>query len=147
MSRTKASSLDVDLQMVFGNPVPELYEAAAGSDPSPDLTRALELRSFLALIEEQVGRVRDRVQADMDADRDMRELSADKLRLDAHWLEAALDARDGYRRALRELLCTVPPPDQRAPSVHTAQLRTTATLPASAVPALQRAGAARARRP
>ncbi|MEJ8639018.1 hypothetical protein [Streptomyces sp. MS2.AVA.5] len=145
MSRVKASTLDGDLQLVFGNPVPELYEMAAGSAASPALVRALELRSFLALIEEQVARVRGYVQADMDPDRDMRELSADKLCLDAHWLEAALDARDGYRTALRELLCTVPPPDQRARSVHTAQLRATATLAPSAAPAPQRAGAARAR--
>ncbi|WP_327669505.1 MULTISPECIES: hypothetical protein [unclassified Streptomyces] len=145
MSRLKASTLDGDLQLVFGNPVPELYEMAAGSDASPDLVRALELRSFLALIEEQVARVRDYVQADMDPDRDMRELSADQLRLDAHWLEAALGARDGYRTALRELLCTVPPPDQRARSVHTAQVRANATPPPSAAPAPQRAGAGRAR--
>ncbi|MFF3976571.1 hypothetical protein [Streptomyces sp. NPDC001828] len=147
MSRLKASTLDGDLQLVFGIPVLELYEMAAGSDASTALARALELRSFLALIEEQVARVRDYVQAEMDPDRDMGELSADKLRLDAHWLEAALDARDGYRTALRELLCTVPPPDQQARSVHTARVRATEALPSSASPAPQRAGAGRARRP
>lgn len=83
MSRDKASTMDTDLQKVFGNPVPELYEAAAGHDASPELARALELRSFLALTEEQVARVRDRVHADMDPERDMGELSADKLRFDA----------------------------------------------------------------
>ncbi|WP_406108402.1 hypothetical protein OG698_37815 [Streptomyces sp. NBC_01003] len=147
MSRGKASTMDGDLEKVFGNPVPELYEAAVGHDASPALARALELRSFLALTEEQVTCVRDRVHADMDPDRDMGELSADKLRFDAQWLEAALDARDGYRAALGELLRTMPPPDQRARPVRTAQLRITATLPPSAAPAPQRAGAARARRP
>lgn len=139
--------MDGDLQKVFGNTVPELYEAAAGPAASPAIDRALELRSFLALTEEQVARVRDRVYADMVPDRDMGELSADRLRFDAQWLEAALDARDGYRAALGELLDTMPPPDQRARPVRTAQLRTTATLPSSAAPAPQRAGAARARRP
>ncbi|MFJ2021591.1 hypothetical protein [Streptomyces nodosus] len=143
MSRFKASTMDADLQQVFGSPVPELYEAASGPDASP----ALELRSFLALAEEQVVRVRDRVYADMDPDRDMGELSATKLRFDAQWLEAALDARDGYRAALEELLRTMPPPGQQARPVRMTQLRTTVTLPKPAAPAPQRAAAARARRP
>lgn len=145
MSRDKASTMDADLHMIFGRPVPELYEAAAVPGASPALARALELRSFLALTEEQVAR--DRVHADMDLDRDMGELSAEKLRFDAQWLEAALDARDGYRAALGELLRTMPPPAQQARPVRTTQLRATATLPPSAAPAPQRAGAARVRRP
>ncbi|MER7963790.1 hypothetical protein [Streptomyces ardesiacus] len=119
MSRHKATTLDGDLQKVFGNPVPELYEAAAGHDASPELARALELRSFLALTEEQVARVH----ADMDPARDMDELSADKLRFDAQWLEAALEARDGYRAALGELLRTMPPPAQQARPIRTAPQR------------------------
>ncbi|MEU0843993.1 hypothetical protein ABZ370_31580 [Streptomyces sp. NPDC005962] len=147
MSPVKASTMDADLQKVFGSPVPELYEAAVGLDASPALGRALELRSFLALTEEQVDCVRDRVHADMAPDRDMSELSADQLRFDAQWLEAALDARDGYRAALGELLRTMPPPDQRARPVRMTQLKATATLAPSAAPAPPRAGAARARRP
>ncbi|MFD7255527.1 hypothetical protein [Streptomyces sp. NPDC059895] len=147
MSRDKASTMDADLQKVFGNPVSELYEAAAGHDTSPALARALELRSFLALTEEQVARVRDRVHTDTDPDRDMGELSADKLRSDAQWLKAALEARDGYRAALGELLRTMPSPAQAAGPFRTTQLKATATLPPSAAPAPPRAGAARARRP
>jgi hypothetical protein len=143
MSRDKATTMDADLQKVFGRPVLELYEAAADHDASPALARALELRSFLALTEEQVARVH----ADMDPDRNLGELSADKLRFDAQWLDAALEARDAYRAALGELLRTPPPPAQQARPVRTAQLRATATLPPSAAPAPQRAGAARARRP
>jgi hypothetical protein len=143
MSRDKATTMDADLQKVFGKPVLELYEAAADHDASPALARALELRSFLALTEEQVARVH----ADMDPDRNLGELSADKLRFDAQWLDAALEARDAYRSALGELLRTMPPPAQQARPVRTAQLRATATLPPSAAPAPQRAGAARARRP
>ncbi|MET8721403.1 hypothetical protein [Streptomyces misionensis] len=147
MSRDKASTVDDDLHKVFGKPVCELYEAAAGLGASPALARALELRSFLALAEEQVARVRDRVHADMDPDRDMGDLSADKLRFDAQWLQAALEARDGYRAALGELLRTMPPPAQQGRPVRTAQLRATATLPPPAAPAPPSAGAARARRP
>jgi hypothetical protein len=140
--------MDADLEDVFGHHVPQLHEAAARPDASPALARALELRSFLALTEEQVARVRDRVHADMDPDRDMGELSADQLRCDAQWLEAALDARDGYRAALGDLLRTMPPPFERARPVRTTQLRATAPLPPSPAPAPQRAGAAaRARRP
>ncbi|MGW5096356.1 hypothetical protein ACWEQ1_17485 [Streptomyces nodosus] len=147
MSPVKASTMDADLQQIFGSPVPELYEVAVGHDASPALACALELRAFLALAEEQVALVRDRVYADMDPERDMGELSADKLRFDAEWLEAALDARDGYRAALGELLRTMPPPDQQPRPVRMTQLKATATMPPSAVPAPQRAGAARARRP
>ncbi|MEU3028064.1 hypothetical protein ACPCBC_16840 [Streptomyces incarnatus] len=147
MSRDKASTVDADLQNVFGKPVSELYEAAASPGASPALARALELRSFLALAEEQVAHVRDRVHADMDPDRDMGELSADKLRFDAQWLRAALEARDGYRAALGELLRTMPPPAQQARPVRTAQLRATATLPPPVAPAPPSAGAAQARRP
>jgi hypothetical protein len=35
MSRFKTSTMDADLQKVFGNPVPELHVAAAGPDASP----------------------------------------------------------------------------------------------------------------
>ncbi|MEU8936022.1 hypothetical protein AB0D30_39800 [Streptomyces sp. NPDC048409] len=147
MSRDRASSMDGDLQQVFGARVSELYEAAADPDASPALGLALELRSFLALTEEQVARVRDRVHADMDPGRDMGDLAADRLRFDAQWLEAALEARDGYRAALGELLHTMPPPAEWPRPVRTAQLRATAALPASAAPASPRAGAAQARRP
>ncbi|MFJ9712794.1 hypothetical protein [Streptomyces sp. NPDC101234] len=147
MSRDRASTMDGDVQQVFGAPVSELHEAAAGPDASPALGRALELRSFLALTEEQVARVRDRVHVDMDPDRDMGELSADQLRFDAQWLEAALEARDSYRAALGELLRTMPPPAQQPRPVRTAQLRATAALPPSAAPAPERAGAGRGRRP
>ncbi|MCP3821419.1 hypothetical protein NLX86_25975 [Streptomyces sp. A3M-1-3] len=142
----KPSTVDGCLQEVFGAPVPELYETATRADASPAITRALELRSFLALAEEQVARVRDRVHDAMAPDRDMSELSAEDLRLDAQWLDAALDAHDGYRAALDDLLRTMPSPGQPWP-VQLAQHKATTTLPpAVAAPAPQRAGAARARR-
>ncbi|RST11505.1 hypothetical protein, partial [Streptomyces sp. WAC05374] len=117
--RLKSSTADGRLQEVFGAPVAELYATATAPDAPPALTRALELRSFLALAEEQVARVRDRVHEAMAPDRDMGELSAGDLRFDAQWLEAALDARAGYRAALGELLRTMPPPDQQSRPVRT----------------------------
>lgn len=147
-ARLKSSTADGALQEGFGAPVAALYEAATGIDASPALTRALELRSFLALAEEQVAGVRDRVHEAMAPDRDMAELSADALRMDAQWLEAALDARDGYRAALGELLRTMPPPDQQRRAARTVPPRpVTAPPPSVAAPAPQHAGAARARRP
>ncbi|MFC9745283.1 hypothetical protein [Streptomyces niveus] len=144
------SSQDGRLAEIFGAPVADLHERAAASPGVPALTRALELRSFLALAEEQVDRVRDRVHGAMAPDRDMNELSADELRFDAQWLAAALDARDGYLAALGQLLRTMPAQavDRSSRPVEFAQPQITTTLPpAAAAPAPPRAGAAPGHRP
>ncbi|MDX3523302.1 hypothetical protein [Streptomyces scabiei] len=104
----KTSTQDSRLQHTFGASLCELYAQAARSDASPALRRALELRSFLVVAEEQVARVRDRVHAATAPDRDMNELSADQLRFDAQWMEAALAGRNGYVAALDQLLRTMP---------------------------------------
>ncbi|MGP3756923.1 hypothetical protein [Streptomyces sp. IBSNAI001] len=145
MSRLKVSSMDGHLREVFGTAVEELHDAATWTKGPPVLTSALE-RQFLAMAEDQIVRVRDRVRADMDPGLDMGELSADQLRFDAQWLEAARDAREGYRAALGELLRTMPLPDHRARRARTTQLRATAAPRPSAAPAPPRAGAARAHR-
>ncbi len=59
----KTSTQDTLLEQAFGAPVRELYAQATGSEASAALVRALELRSFLVVAEEQVARVRDRVQS------------------------------------------------------------------------------------
>ncbi|MFF9778489.1 hypothetical protein ACF1HJ_33170 [Streptomyces sp. NPDC013978] len=142
----KPCSHDGRLGEVFGAPVAELYRMAVGPDASAALTRALEMRSFLALAEEQVARICTRVHEAMAPKRDMDELSADQLRMDAQWLEAALSARDGYRTALDDLLRTMPPPGRRSRPVTTNQQTITTILPpATAVPAPQRPGTARER--
>ncbi|MCC3775876.1 hypothetical protein [Streptomyces sp. UNOB3_S3] len=144
---TKPSSQDRRLEDTFGAAIGVLYERAAAEEASAALRRALELRGFLALAEEQVARVRDRVHQAMGPDRDMGELSADDLRMDAQWLEAALDARDGFRIALDELLRTMPPVATGLPrAVQVTQSKITTALPPAA-PASPRAGAVRARRP
>lgn len=111
---TKPSSQDAVLEQVFGAPVTELYTQAAAGVAPPALWRALELRSFLALTEVQVARVRDRVHAATAPARDMGELSADQLRFDAQWMEAALSARAEYIAALGKLLAAMPSPARPA---------------------------------
>lgn len=144
--RDKPCTQDARLHEAFGVPVTDLYEQAAGPDASAAITRALELRGFLALAEEQVARIRDRVHEAMAPERDMDEMSADDLRMDTQWLEAALAARDGYRAALDDLLRTMPPLHQQAHPARFAQQTVTTTLPPTAAPAPARAGAARSRR-
>ncbi len=146
--RDKSCTQDARLREVFGIPVTDLYERVADPDAPAAVTRALELRSFLALAEEQVTRIRDRVHEAMAPEHAMDDLSADDLRMDAQWLEAALSARDGYRTALDDLLRTMPPLHQqtRRSTRRAQQTVNTALPPASATPAPERAGAARSRR-
>ncbi|MFJ6574027.1 hypothetical protein ACIQNU_42190 [Streptomyces sp. NPDC091292] len=147
IAEIKPSSADSRLQDAFGAPVADLYRTATGTEASRAVTRALELRSFLALAEEQVARVRDRVRDAMSPDRDMGELSAENLRFDAQWLDAALAARDGYRTALDDLVRTMPPPGRQPRAVQRAQHTAITTLPpAVAAPARSGGGAATARR-
>ena len=142
----KSFSRDTVLEEAFGACVADLYAQAAHSEASAALHRTLELRSFLALAEEQVVRVRDRVHAAISPDRDLGELSAEELRMDAQWLEAALAGRDGYVAALDDLLRTMPAPGQRPERpVQFAQPKITAS--ARPAPANRRAGAVRAHRP
>ncbi|MEH0658458.1 hypothetical protein QA860_12090 [Streptomyces stelliscabiei] len=128
----KASSQDGLLEEVFGAPVRDLYAQAMGPGASAALVRALELRSFLVVAEGQVARVRDRVHEATAADRDMSELSADDLRFDAQWMEAALAGRAGYVAALGRLLRAMPPP---GPAARRAERLTQPTITTSLPPA------------
>ncbi|MFD9484674.1 hypothetical protein ACFWBX_11840 [Streptomyces sp. NPDC059991] len=142
----KPTSQDEALVQAFGASLSELYAQAASPEASAALARALELRSWLAVAEEQVARVRDRIHDATADDRDMGELCADGLRFDAQWMEAALSARDGYATALSGLLNTMPTYEVRPDRpVQLAQPRLATTLPPAPVPV--RAGAVRARRP
>ncbi|MGW6455097.1 hypothetical protein ACWF94_04085 [Streptomyces sp. NPDC055078] len=134
----RPTSQDALLEEAFGAPVHELYAASAGPGVSAALRRALELRSFLVLAEEQVVRVRDRVHQATDPGRDLGGLSADALRMDGQWLDAALAARDGYLTALAGLLRSMPPPGPAAgrPVELTRARVSTALPPASPAPPL-----------
>ncbi|MCY0935929.1 hypothetical protein [Streptomyces sp. H34-S4] len=112
---TMPSSQDAHLEEIFGTPVPQLYAAAAAGTATPAEHRALELRSFLALAEEQVARVRDRIHHYTAPEADMGLLSASELRLDSQWMDAALSARTQYVDALEQLLRSMPPPGSPRP--------------------------------
>ncbi|WP_371648461.1 MULTISPECIES: hypothetical protein [unclassified Streptomyces] len=109
----KPSRQDAVLEQVFGAPLDELYERAVHPGSSPALVRALELRAFLALAEEQVLHVRERIHAAMAPGAGLDSLDADVLRFETQWLEAALAGRSGYLTALSGLLATMPPPAAR----------------------------------
>lgn len=141
----KSTSRDAALQDAFGAEVAELYAQAARGEANAALQRALELRSFLAVAEEQVARVQDRVYTALAPDRDVDDLCSEDLRGDADWLEAALAGRDSYTAALDELLRTLPAPTQ-APAAQ-AQLRPKITATAPLALAASRAAAVRMRRP
>ncbi|MFD5765378.1 hypothetical protein ACFWIN_06100 [Streptomyces sp. NPDC127049] len=104
----KPSSRDDRFAEVFGAPLDQLLAAPA---PSRHLREALELRAFLAVTEDHVGWVRDRVHKRSDPNRPMDELSEDALRMDAEWMRAALQARRGYLTALDKVLSAEPPPE------------------------------------
>jgi hypothetical protein len=138
--QTKSTSQDQALEQAFGACVSELYQQATGPEASAALVRALELRGVLAVAEEQVARVRDRVHQATAADRDMGLLSANDLRMDAQWLKPALAGRDGYVAALGELLRTMPAlsPTSARP-VQFAQKKITTAPPPAPAPAGARA--------
>ncbi|MCZ0974306.1 hypothetical protein O1L55_29850 [Streptomyces albulus] len=139
----KPTSQDEALEKAFGACLDALYAAAEADTASPALQRALQLRSFLAVAEEQVFVVRETIHRATSGDRDPLELSSEAMYFDAQWLEAALDARDSYIAALDELMRVMPAP---APATHPGKLalsKITTTVPS--VPASARAGAVRTR--
>ncbi|MFI7102779.1 hypothetical protein ACIBK8_25865 [Streptomyces sp. NPDC050161] len=140
------STMDGRIEEAFSAPLGQLYEAAQEPEAPVALTRALELRSFLAVVEAHVARVRDRVHQATAADGDMDALSADDLRMDAQWMAAALSARTDQRTALNELLRTMPGMAARRRPVRFTQYKIPTTLPPAAQ-ASPRAGAAPDHRP
>ncbi|MCZ0978698.1 hypothetical protein O1L60_04075 [Streptomyces diastatochromogenes] len=125
----KPSSRDERFAEVFGAPLDQLL---AAPNPTRHLREALELRAFLAVAEQQVAWVRGRVHDRSAPDRPMDDLSEDELRMDAYWMEAALQARRGYLTALDKVLRSEPP-SERQPAVTFNQ----PVISARAVPAEQ----------
>ncbi|MCX4776854.1 hypothetical protein [Streptomyces sp. NBC_01264] len=102
------SSQDQAIESAFGQPVSELYRTATAGQAGPALLRAMELRSFLAVTESHVNRVRDRMHQATAPDRDQNELDAADFRMDVQWLEAALSSRTEIITALTRLLRSMP---------------------------------------
>ncbi|GCD41838.1 hypothetical protein [Streptomyces paromomycinus] len=139
----KPTSQDTVLEKVFGAPLDELYAAAVAGTASPALHRIMELRSFLAVAEEQLARVRDRIH-EATAPARQYELSAEELQWDLQWLQAALSGRQECVGALEEVLRTMPAPGAR-PQQGLPPPKISARATAAHPPAAQ--SLARARRP
>ncbi|WP_435124542.1 hypothetical protein [Actinacidiphila sp. bgisy144] len=136
--RHKRSSRDGALASAFGGPIPELATKAMAPAVSTALRRALELRGFLAVVEDQVVRVRERVHRATAADRPLGDLTAADLCIDAVWLESALAARTAYIDALDQLLTAMP--SQQPPGIDQLPPPTLTTVRTS--PRLVRGGVA-----
>ncbi|MEU5833047.1 hypothetical protein ABZ820_05055 [Streptomyces diacarni] len=144
--RDKPSTLDGRLEESFGAAIADLYETADSPDAPAAVTRAMQLRSFLALTEEQVNRARAHLHGLVAPGRDLDGLYVYELRMSAQWLESALDARDTNEAALADVLHTMPPPGQQPRPARRAPGPAT-TLPPAVTAPPPRAGAARAPRP
>ncbi|WP_435059112.1 hypothetical protein [Streptomyces sp. bgisy060] len=127
MRPTKPSSQDERLAEVFGAPLDQLL---ATPGPTRHLREALELRAFLAVAEDHVAWVRNRVHDRSSPDRPMDELAEDDLRMDARWMEAALTARRGYLTALDKLLRAEPPAEEHRPVQFTQPVISARAVPA-----------------
>jgi hypothetical protein len=102
------TSQDTRIEEAFGQPLAVLYARAAAGSATPGVQRALELRSFLAVIEDQAAKTRERVhQATRPAD-SLYGISPADLRFDVSFLEATLKAGVKHRETLEELLRATP---------------------------------------
>ncbi|MFI5982096.1 hypothetical protein ACIBEA_14575 [Streptomyces sp. NPDC051555] len=104
----KPSTQDQAIEAAFGHPVGLLHRRATSGLAGPALHRVMELRAFLAVAEEHLVRIRDRVHQSTAPQRDLGELNPDDLRMDAQWLDAAVDAREGLLSALTNILTSMP---------------------------------------
>ncbi|MCX5303136.1 hypothetical protein OG304_06675 [Streptomyces sp. NBC_00160] len=104
----KPTTQDQAIESAFGHPVGLLHQRATSGLAEPALHRVMELRAFLAVAEEHLARIRDRVHLSTAPQRDLGELNPDDLRMDAQWLEAAVDARVGLLAELTNILTSMP---------------------------------------
>jgi hypothetical protein len=107
---------DTAIVEALGRPLSVLYAQAAAGTVEPMVQRVLELRSFLALVEDQAGKTRDRIRQATDPAGDPYSVSAQHLRFQTELLEAALEVGRTYGQTLRELLAATPtdsPPSRR----------------------------------
>ncbi|MFD3760524.1 hypothetical protein [Streptomyces sp. NPDC058622] len=116
----RPSSQDQAIESAFSGPVSELHRAATAGQAGPALFRAMELRSFLAVAESHVDRVRDRMHEATAPNRDQNELDAADFRMDVEWMEAALSSRTEIITALTRLLRSMPGREATGPGRHQA---------------------------
>jgi hypothetical protein len=108
---------DTAIVNALGRPLDVLYARAAAGTADLVVQRVLELRSFLAVIEDQAGKARDRIHRATGPLNDLYGLSAENLQFQTALLEAAQAAGRRYEQMLRELLpaMSAPAPSQRRP--------------------------------
>lgn len=111
----KPTSQDAVIETRFNRTVAELHHQAAAGQAGPAVQRLMELRAFLAVIEEQVAAGTARIRHSCAPDRDLDALSVHELSADVRWVEAVLAARTEQVTAIGDLLCTMPDP---APALH-----------------------------
>jgi hypothetical protein len=105
------STQDAAIAEALGWPLAVLYSRAAAGTVEPRAQRVLELRSFLAVVEDQAGKARDRIHHATGPQGDLYRLSPQDLRFHASLLEAAQAAGRLYDQMLRELLPEMPAPN------------------------------------
>lgn len=97
---------DAAIEESLGRPLAVLYARAAASIADPAVQRVLELRSFLAVVEDQAGKARDRIHQATGPQGGLYDLSAQDLRVQTALLEAALETGRTYAQTLQELIQT-----------------------------------------
>jgi len=99
---------DTAIVEALGRPLAVLYAQAAAGTVEPMAQRVLELRSWLAMVEDQTLQTRLRIHHATAGAADLYGLSTDDLRFDVAFLDATLRAGRRCAQALGELLQTVP---------------------------------------
>lgn len=102
------TSQDAVIEEAFGQRLPVLYARAAAGTATPAVHRALELRSFLAVVEDRAKATRARIHQATGTAAGLYELSTDDLRFDVSFLDASLRAGRKYVDALQEFVRTLP---------------------------------------
>ncbi|WP_433892610.1 hypothetical protein [Streptomyces sp. CA-111067] len=106
----RPTTQDTAIVEALGRPLTVLYTQAAAGAAEPAVQRVLELRSFLALVEDQAVKTRDRIRQAADPAGDLYSVPARHLRWQTELLEQTLEVGRRYGHTLRELL-GVPPAD------------------------------------
>ncbi len=109
------TSQDAGIEEAFGRPLAELYAQAAAGTAVPGVQQVLELRSFLAVVEDQAAKARDRIHQATGPAADPQAVPLADLRFRTDLLEAALEVGAKYRRALQDLVRTGPGRSSPAP--------------------------------
>ncbi|MEE4543996.1 hypothetical protein V2S66_18720 [Streptomyces sp. V4-01] len=107
---------DTAIVEALGRPLTVLYTQAVAGTAEPAVQRVLELRSFLALVEDQAAKICHRIRLAVDPAGDLYGADPQHLRFQTALLEAALETGRTYRRTLQELLAVTPaasPPNRR----------------------------------